>query len=665
MAIVTLQDVHRAFGPEVVLDGLNLQLHAVEKVGMVGANGSGKSTILKLITGQISPDMGRVVKKKGLRIGYLPQESTFSGNRTVLEEMHAGVEHLLRLQEAIENVSHEMESLAGSALQAKMKQYDRLSHDFELAGGYDYEIRIQATLEGMGFTPDLHHSKTSALSGGQLSRLGLAQVLMLKTDLLLLDEPTNHLDLQATEWLERFLANYRGATVVISHDRYLLDRVASKIIEVENRQAKVWNGNYSNYVETRETVRLQQEREHTRRAEMVERTLDFIARNKDQEGMRGTARGRKTRLNRLLKENPDFLEKPTQQKTISFSFAKTDHKSDLVLRCEELGKSFDELTLFEDLTFDILRGERLGITGPNGTGKTTLVKLALGQLEPSAGTVRVGPNLRVGYLDQHGDVLDANKSVFDEAWSASPELVPEQVRSRLGAFLFSGDDVYKLCGELSGGQRSRLMLCKLVLSEPDVLVMDEPTNHLDIASRETLEAALDDYTGTIIAVSHDRYFLDRVVDKLLVVGTDELGERCLGRTEFVGGTPAYTVYASLVRKRIEAEQDKQRQATARSARRQAAIPKPKSCHPGHRSGAEPEASPARTPEELKRFNKYSVEQLEEMILELEHELDEMKERFGDEAIYRNPDRLAELQENYAAQQAELDLLYRAYDRRAG
>jgi len=656
MAIVTLQDVHRAFGPEVVLDETNLQLHAGEKVGMVGANGSGKSTILKLITGQISPDMGRVVKKKGLRIGYLPQESTFSGDRTVLEEMHAGVEHLLRLQEAIENVSHEMESLAGAALQAKMKQYDRLNHDFELAGGYDYEIRIQATLEGMGFEPELHHTKTTALSGGQLSRLGLAQVLMLKTDLLLLDEPTNHLDLQATEWLERFLANYRGAAVVISHDRYLLDRVAAKIVEVENRQAKVWNGNYSNYMETRETVRLQQEREHTKRAEMVERTLDFIARNKDQEGMRGTARGRKTRLNRLLKENPDFLEKPSQQKTISFSFAKTDHKSDLVLRCEELGKSFDELTLFEDLTFDILRGERLGITGPNGMGKTTLVKLALGQLEPSAGTVRVGSNLRVGYLDQHVDVLDSNKSVFDEAWSASPELVPEQVRGRLGAFLFSGDDVYKLCGELSGGQRSRLMLCKLVLSEPDVLVMDEPTNHLDIASRETLEAALDHYTGTIITVSHDRYFLDRVADKLLVVGTDELGQRCLGRTEFVGGTPAYTVYASLVRKRVEAEQDKQKQANARSAKRQSAIRNPQS---------ETEASSARTPEELKRFNKYSVEQLEEMILELEHELDEMRERFGDEAIYKNPDRLAELQENYAAQQIELDLLYRAYDRRAG
>ncbi|HCO93301.1 MAG TPA: hypothetical protein DIU00_05010, partial [Phycisphaerales bacterium] len=443
MAIVTLSDIHVAFGFEVVLDKLNLQLHPGEKVGMVGPNGSGKSTILKLIVGHIDPDMGRVIKQKGLRIGYLSQETMFSGDRTVLEEMHAGVEHLLKLQRAIQAVSDEMESLAGSELQVKMKQYDRLCHDFEIEGGYEYEIGIQKTLAGLDFEPELHHAKTSALSGGQLSRLSLAQVLMLDTDLLLLDEPTNHLDLQATEWLEKFLTGYNGAAVIISHDRCLLDKVACKIIEVENRQARVWNGNYGNYVQTKETERLQQEREHTRRVEMVERTLDFIARNKDQEGMRKTARGRKTRLNRLLKENPDFLDKPVNQKTISFTFGKTDRKSDLVLRCEGLSKSFGDLTLFENLTFDILNGQRIGITGPNGTGKSTFLRLALGRLEPSAGRIRMGRNLRVGYLDQHGDVLDPSRSVLDEALSVNPGLSSEQVRNRLGAFLFTGDDVFK------------------------------------------------------------------------------------------------------------------------------------------------------------------------------------------------------------------------------
>jgi len=653
MAIVTLQEVHKSFGSEVVLDQLNLQLHAGEKVGMVGANGSGKTTILNLITGRITPEIGRVIRQKGLRIGYLPQEATFNGERTVLEEMYAGVDHLLRLQQAIHNASHEMESLAGAELQSKMKQYDRLSREFEIAGGYEYETRIRMTLAALGFEPELHDARTSALSGGQLSRLGLAQVLMLETDLLLLDEPTNHLDLQATEWLERFLGNYHGAAVLISHDRYLLDRVACKIIEVENRQARVWSGNYSTYIQTRDTVRLQQQREYTRRAEMIERTRDFIARNKDQEGMRGTAKGRKTRLKRLLKENPDFLDKPMEQKTIRFSFAETDGGSDIVIRCEGLGKSFGDLTLFTDLTFDVLRGERLGVTGPNGTGKTTLVELALGHIEPSAGSIRMGPSLRIGYLDQHGEVLDPNRSVLDEAWSTNPELVPEQVRHRLGAFLFTGDDVFKLCGELSGGQRSRLMLCKLVLSEPDVLVMDEPTNHLDIASREMLESALDDYAGTIIAVSHDRYFLDRVVEKLLVVGTDELGNRQLGKTEFVEATPmspAYSAYASLIRQRLE---QKAAQETARKAEDKS------------RKAEQPIDPERRTPEELKRFNKYSIEQIEGMILRAEHELEDMKQRFGDAELYKNPERFAELQQDYDARQAELDLLYRAYDRRAG
>ena len=651
MAIVTLSDIHVAFGPEVVLDKLNFQLHRGEKVGMVGANGSGKSTILRLIVGEIESDMGSVTRQKALRIGCLSQETTFNGDRTIMEEMHAGVEDLLKLQREIQAVSGEMENLSGSALQAMMRKYDRLCHDFEIAGGYAYEVRILKTLAGLGFEPELHYVKTSALSGGQLSRLGLAQVLMLDTDLLLLDEPTNHLDLQATEWLEKFLTGYNGAAVIISHDRSLLDKVASKIVEVENRQARVWNGNYSNYVRTREIERLQCQREHTRRVEMVERTLDFIARNKDQEGMRKTARGRKTRLNRLLKENPHYLDKPSSQKTISFSFGKTGRKSDLVLRCEGLGKSFDDLTLFENLTFDILSGQRIGITGPNGTGKSTFLRLALGKLEPSAGSIRMGKNLRIGYLDQHGDVLNPSRSVLDEALDTNSRLSSEQVRNRLGAFLFTGDDVFKKCGDLSGGQRNRLMLCRLVLGDPDVLVMDEPTNHLDIASREMLEAALEDYTGTMIVVSHDRYFLDRVVDKLIVVGVNEFGSRCLGKTEFIDAKPVYSYYASLVSKRLENQQQKLQSHAAGPRKRRPAS-----------AGSKPRS---RTPEELKRFNKYSVEQIEELIVELEQELAGMKERFGDEMIYKNPQHLAELQRSFDTKTAELELLYRAYERRAG
>ena len=322
-----------------------------------------------------------------------------------------------------------------------------------------------------------------------------------------------------------------------------------------------------------------------------------------------------------------------------------------VLRCEGLSKSFGDVTLFENLTFDILNGQRIGITGPNGTGKSTFLRLALGQLEPSKGSIHMGKNLRVGYLDQHGDVLDPSMSVLDEAAGANPKLSSEQVRNRLGAFLFTGDDVFKKCGDLSGGQRNRLMLCKLVLADPDVLVMDEPTNHLDIASREVLEAALEDYTGTMIVVSHDRYFLDRVINKLIVVGMDELGSRCFGKTEFIDAKPAYSYYASLVSKRIESQQQKLEPRAAGSRKRRPA-----------RAGSK---TRSQTPEELKRFNKYSIEQIEELIIELERELAGMKERFGDEMVYKNPEQLAELQQSYDAKTTELELLYRAYERRAG
>jgi ATP-binding cassette, subfamily F, member 3 len=646
MSIVTLNDIHLSFGPLIVLDKFNLELHPKEKVGMVGVNGSGKTTILKLIIGQVKPDIGRIIKQKALRIGYLPQGATFDGDKTVMEVMHAGVENLLKIQHKIQLVSAEMASLAGDELKSKMQQYDRLCHEFETAGGYSYNSRIMTTLAGLGFEEHLHNVKTSALSGGQLSRLGLAQVLMPKTDLLLLDEPTNHLDIQGTEYLERFLAGYDGAAVVISHDRRLLDKVACKIIEIKGGQAAVWKGNYSNYLATSENLRLQQQRQYEQRSEMVERTLDFIARNKDQEGMRKTARGRKTRLRRLLKENPDFLEKPSDEKTISFSFRQLDKSGELILRCENLTKSFDKLTLFENLSFDILRSERVGITGPNGTGKSTFIKLALGQLEPTSGTIRMGRNLRIGYLDQHGDVLNPSRSVLDEALSSNPESTTERIRNRLGAFLFSGDDVQKLCSDLSGGQRNRLMLCKLVLEEPDVLVMDEPTNHLDIASRQAMEAALAEYEGTIIVVSHDRYFLDTVVDKLIVVGMDESGRKCFGKTVFVTGRPAYTQYEEMVQKNIELRtQDSEH-------RKQNTKPKTPTFK-------------TKTPEELRRFNKYTIEQIEDMITTIERELKAMSESFGLPDYYKNPEKLAELQIDFDAKTAELDLLYRAYERRAG
>ncbi len=645
MSIVALHNIHKSFGPDVVLDGLDLELHPGEIVGMVGPNGCGKTTVLRLILGQEPPDMGEVNRQKGLRMNYLPQEPVFDGRLTVLEQMFLGLDEILSMERRLVELSERLEHTAheGREYESLLREYDRLHQTFEIQGGYLCEARMRTTLAGVGLDEELLALKTSALSGGQLSRLGLAQVLMKEADLLLLDEPTNHLDLAGTVWLEKFLRGFKGAAVVISHDRYLLDRIACKIVEVERKKARVWRGNYSTYMETKKTVQLQQQREYEQRVEMVERTLDFIARNKDQEGMRKTARGRKTRLEKLLKDNPTFLEKPSGSKTIDFQFRSGNNRSELAVRCEDLGKSFGASELFRHLTFDLLYGQRLGITGPNGTGKSTLLRMALGHVEPSEGTIRIAPTAKVGYLDQQADVLDSGKTVLEEVCALRPDLSVEKIRGVLGSFLFSGDDVFKKTSDLSGGQQNRLMLCRLVLSEPDLLVLDEPTNHLDIPSREALEEALVDFPGAVLVVSHDRYFLDRIAKRLLVIGGGGNGRN---KTEFIQGDRPYTQYADQSAQRMEREASDK---TVESER------KPK------RRSPSPDKQRAIAPSELKVYNRYTVEQLEGMIMELEEKHNQAHEQFGEAKVYQNPALFAELQKEYEQQKQELDRLYRAYE----
>ena len=644
MSLVVFQDVHKEFGPEKVFSGLNLHFYAGQKVGLIGPNGCGKTTLFRMILGMETPDIGKITCANDLKIGYLSQEPSFDGKKTVMEEMHDGMAEILTMLRRMEALAEQMADHDSPAYASIVKEYERLSHAFETHGGYSFEAKIKSTLAGLGFGAELYHVKTSALSGGQVSRLGLAKVLVKKTNLLLLDEPTNHLDLQATAWLEGYLRAYEGAVIVISHDRYLLDRVAEKIVEIDRKTARVWKGNYSTYLATKEAVTLNQQREYEKRAEMVERTLDFIARNKDQEGMRGTARGRKVRLERLLKENPDFLQQDAAKKTIRLTFAQSQMRSDFVLRVENVAKRFGELTLFENLSLELSVGQRLGITGPNGTGKTTLLRLILGELKPDFGQIRLGPAVKVGYLDQQAHTLNTENTVLDEARTARPELLPEAIRSRLGAFLFSGEDVFKRVGDLSGGQQSRLMLCKLVLGEPDLLILDEPTNHLDIASRELLEEALLDYNGTILTVSHDRYFLDRIAERLLVLGTGDNGQKQLGRFTLVPEARDETdgVYSTYVQM---LEQQKQPEQLKTAAAKPTVSSRPKNAAPEH----------------LKAFNKYSVEKIEATIAEMEEKQEQLNARFGDEEVYQNPQKLAALHAELDALKKELKLWYEAWE----
>jgi ATP-binding cassette subfamily F protein 3 len=644
MTLLSLRDIHKSYGPHVVFHNLNVQIHPAQRVGLIGPNGSGKTTLFRLITGQTQPDMGQVTCAKTLRIGYLAQEPLLDPDRTVLEEMHEELSDILSMYHKLDILSHDMATLSGEKLESAMKEYDRLTHAFENTGGYSFEARVKSTLAGLGLTEELFEVKVAALSGGQRSRLALAKILIGDFDLLLLDEPTNHLDLQATQWLERFLVNSDKAVLLVSHDRFLLDAVTQRILELDQKRTRSWRGNYSRYIETRDILNLQLERQHRKRMDFVTHELDFIARNKDQEGMRKTARGRKHRLMRMLKENPDYLDKPTEQKTVQFTFAKAKGKSDLVCRAENVCKSFGPIVLFKELSFDLYRGSFLGITGPNGTGKSTLLKLALQQMAADKGNIRLGKTLKIGYLDQHASVLDPQATVLEEVTRIRPDMTPQQLRGRLGAFLFSGDDVFKKTSDLSGGQQNRLILAKIVLSEPDVLVLDEPTNHLDIPSREMLEEALDEFDGAVIAVSHDRYFLDSLSDQLLILGCNPIGDKEMGSFEFI--TPledkgVWTTYSELLQKRkATAEEEKQR--------KKAASPRPSK----NRSAA---------PAELKQFNKYTVEQIEAMISDLEQRIVRMQEQFGDEQICRNPSKLEALQKEFESDKHQLELLYKAWE----
>jgi len=642
MPIVTLKDIHISFGRQAIFDRLDLKIYPAEKVGLVGPNGRGKTTLLKMILGIQPPDAGEIHQRKGLRFGYLPQEPVFNGEKTVLEELHTSAKEILDLQKRLHDSAAALSGLSGGELKSAMRQYDRLSGEFEIAGGYRYETKIKEIAAGLGLEEKHCSLKTTQISGGQLSRLGLAKVLLADANLLLLDEPTNHLDWDATMWLEKFLKNYGGAALIVSHDRFLLDRLVCKIVEIRDHRADVFPGNYSSYRQEKEKRDIELRRQYEERLEFIEKTRDFIVRNINRKGTKGVARGRKTRLNKLLKAKPDFLERPKNARELSFRFAEVKNKGkrvDAAAACKNLTMRFGNLSLFENLSFELFTGERLGIIGPNGTGKTTLLKLALGQIEPTSGTIELKKTLSIGYLDQAGAELNSENTVLEEAAAVCPEMLPEQMRSRLGAFLFVKDDVFKKVSDLSGGERNRLALCKLVLSEPEVLILDEPTNHLDIPSVEALENALGDYTGTIIVISHDRFFLDRIARRLIVLGADESGKMSPGRFEFINGS--FIRYAELLEQRTSEQE---------AGRQDARAKRPKQDKPRRI-----------TPPELKQFNIWPEEKIEQAIEETEAKIKGLHESFGDEKVYKNYKLLAQVQSQVKEKEQYLELLYRAYE----
>ncbi|GIX48291.1 MAG: ABC transporter [Candidatus Tectimicrobiota bacterium] len=508
MTLLRAQRICKAFAGVPVLEEVSWYLEAGRKIGLVGANGSGKSTLLEILAGRLPPDSGTVERARDLRLGYLPQAATLRGERSLVEEVGEALRPLRDMEAEIAALEQRM--ARQQATPQDMQRYGWLLETFAAQGGYAMPARVEATLLGLGFQKTDLHKPVAQLSGGQKNMAALAQVLLQEPDLLLLDEPSNHLDLAAVEWLEDFLQAYRGAVVVVSHDRYFLDRVVEEIAELEGHRLHLYRGNYSAYVAAKAARREQQRRAHAQQQAEIRRQEEFIRRNLAGQKSR-QAQSRRKRLARL-----ERLEAPqTRPDKPALAFTPARREGHEVIVCHKVWKAYGEQAVLRGVSCRIYRGEKVALMGPNGAGKTTFLRLLLGQEQPDRGVVRLGPHVVVGYYDQELHSLRPERSVLEEVWEAAPHKTLEEMRTYLGRFLFRGDAVFQPVGQLSGGEKSRVALAKLVLSQANLLVLDEPTNHLDIPAREALEQALAAYPGTLLVVSHDRYFLDRVATRLL------------------------------------------------------------------------------------------------------------------------------------------------------
>ena len=515
--ILSCNHISKSYGVETILNDCSFFINDNEKAAIVGNNGAGKSTIMKIIMGELSPDDGNVIIGKDKTIGYLAQYQDLGSNTTIYEEVKSVKQNLIDMEQKLLEYEKEMAKVSGDELSKLIETYTNLEHRFQLLNGYSYKSEIEGVIKGLGFTENDFNKSVGNLSGGQKTRVALCKLLLEKPDIIMLDEPTNHLDLNSIKWLETYLLNYNGAVLIIAHDRYFLDKIVSKVIEIENHKAHVYSGNYSDFAVKKQELRVATMNAYLKQQSEIKHQEEVIAklRSYKQEKFYKRAESREKQLEKM-----DLIEKPEELKNNMTIKLEPDIVSgNDVLSVENLEKSYNTL-LFKNISFEIKRGEHVAIIGDNGTGKTTILKIINGLVDADSGMIKLGTNVHIGYYDQEQAKLDESKTIFEEIADTYPTLTQGQIRNMLAAFVFTGDDVFKPISALSGGEKGRVSLAKIMLSKANLLMLDEPTNHLDMFSKEVLESALNRYEGTVIYISHDRYFINKTAEKILELTPD-------------------------------------------------------------------------------------------------------------------------------------------------
>lgn len=511
--ILSCNNISKSFGTDVIIKSCSFNIEDHEKAAIVGINGAGKSTLLKIITGIEPADTGLVTLAKDKTLGYLSQQQNLNSDNTIYDELLSVKQYILDMEAQLRSIENQMKSADDTALETLMKKYSDLNHEFELNNGYAYKSEITGVLKGLGFAEEDFTLNVNTLSGGQKTRVALGRLLLSKPDIILLDEPTNHLDMESISWLENYLLNYSGAVLIVAHDRYFLDKIVSKIIELDNGNATVFSGNYTDYASKKAILRNMQLKEYLNQQREIKHQEEVITKLKqfNREKSIKRAESREKMLNKMeFVDKPEILNDKMDIKLEPNVISGND-----VLTVYNLTKGFDGTVLFDNICFQIKRGERVALIGSNGTGKTTILKLINGIIPADSGSIYLGAKVNIGYYDQEHHVLDPDKTIFDEIRDAYPDLNNTQIRNTLAAFLFTNEDVFKYIKDLSGGERGRVSLAKLMLSNANFLILDEPTNHLDITSKEILENALNSYTGTVLFVSHDRYFINSTATRII------------------------------------------------------------------------------------------------------------------------------------------------------